>query len=317
MDDIKKIGPKDVFFQLLAIITLYFSAVNIGVLFFQHINLALPDPLVDFPSRLVYARQLIRWAVAALVVVFPVYVWVNCFLARDLKRFPEKKELRVRKWLLNLTLFAAVLVMIGDLVSLVYNYLSGEITWRFILKIAAVLLIAASVFVYYFWNLRREHLPGWAKPMKIFTKAVVIAATAVIISGFVTAGSPQTERLRRFDEKRVQDLQNIQSQIVYFWQQKQSLPRDLSRLKDSISGYLPPADPESKQPYEYRVVSDLDFELCADFKMERLDFEEQTAPSPVGAPPSHFSDNFNNWRHQAGRVCFQRKIDPELYKRKD
>jgi hypothetical protein len=315
MEELKKTGPRDVFLHLLAIVTLYFSAVNVGILLFQYINLALPDPLWD-PAffRLDAARRLIRWAISALIVVFPVYVWVNYFLAKELIRIPEKKELRTRKWLLNFTLFAAALVIIGDLVSLIYNYLGGEISLRFVLKILVVLLIAAAVFAYYLWYLRREQLAKWDKIMKIFPRAIIALVALITISGFFMAGSPQQERLRRFDERRIQDLQNIQSQIVYFWQQKNHLPQNLDQLKDNISGYLPPVDPGSKQPYEYRSTSDLEFELCADFKTKGTGIDGQSMPQLVEGPKV-YSESFNNWQHEAGRVCFQRKIDPELYKK--
>lgn len=315
----KKTGPRDVFLHLLAIITLYFSAVNVGILLFQYINLSLPDPLWDSLFRLESIRRLIRWAISALVVVFPVYVWLNYFLNKELIRFPEKKELRTRRWLLNFTLFATALVMIGDLVSLIYNYLGGEISLRFVLKILVVFLIAASVFAYYLWQLRREQLAKWDKIMKIFPRAAVAAAALIIVSGFFMAGSPQAARLRLFDDRRVENLQGIQSQIVFFWQQKNRLPQNLDELKDSISGYLPPADPETNQPYEYRVASDLEFELCANFKAESAEAAvyNPMITQPIEGPEIYYPESFNNWQHKAGRICFQRKIDPELYKKRD
>lgn len=310
----RKTGPRDVFLHLLAIITLYFSAVNVGILLFQYINLALPDPLWDSFFRLDAARRLIRWAISALVVVFPVYVWVNYFLAKELIRLPEKKELRTRKWLLNFTLFVAALVIIGGLVSLIYNYLGGEISPRFILKILVVFLISAAVFAYYLWQLRREQLVKWDKIMKFFPRTIIALAALIIVSGFFMAGSPQAERLRRFDDRRVGDLQGIQSQIVFFWQQKNHLPQNLDELIDNISGYLPPVDPETNEPYEYRATNNLEFELCANFKTKGTAIEGQSMPQPVEGPKV-YSDTFNNWQHETGRVCFQRKIDPELYKK--
>ena len=50
MDDSQRIptqktSPKDFFLHLLAIATLYASAINFGTLIFKYIDLALPDPL--------------------------------------------------------------------------------------------------------------------------------------------------------------------------------------------------------------------------------------------------------------------------------
>ena len=44
----------------------------------------------------------------------------------------------------------------GDLITLVYNVLGGELTVRFVLKVITVAAIASTVFGYYLWDLRRE-----------------------------------------------------------------------------------------------------------------------------------------------------------------
>lgn len=312
----RKTGPRDVFLHLLAIITLYFSTINFGVLLFQYINLWLPDPLNDFPSRIDAARGLIRWAVAALIIVFPVYLWLNRFLGKELERLPEKKELRTRKWLLYFTLFVAALVVIGDLVRLIYSFLQGELTLRFILKILVVFIIAAAVFSYYLWSLRRGETK-YDKTIKIFVKIAIFVVVAATLGGFFVAGSPQAERLRKFDERRVSDLQEIQSQLIFFWQQKNHLPQNLDELKDSISGYLPPQDPENSAPYEYRVIGDLQFELCANFKTKSISQENPIVAEPIDYAKPYYPDTFNNWQHNEGYICFNRIIDPELYKKKD
>jgi len=142
-------SPKDVFLHLLSVITLYVSAIGFGSLVFDEINLLFPSPL-DY--GLPYDSM--RWSLALLVILVPVYMLVTRYLYRDLAAHPEKKELRIRKWLIYLTLFVAALVIIGDLVSLVYTFLQGDFTIRFFLKIASVFLIAGTIFTYYLWDLR-------------------------------------------------------------------------------------------------------------------------------------------------------------------
>ena len=55
-----------------------------------------------------------------------------------------------------LTLFVAAGVLIGDLTTLVYNVLGGELTVRFLLKVATVAAIAGAIFSHYLLDLRRE-----------------------------------------------------------------------------------------------------------------------------------------------------------------
>ena len=305
MENITKTGPRDVFLQLLAIITLYISAVSFGALLFAYVDRFFPDPLVDHPQAI---SQGIRWAVSSLVIVFPVYLWLSWKLAREATTYPEKRELKIRRWLLYFTLFAAAAVILGDLVVLIYNFLGGDLTARFILKVAAVLFIAAVVFGYYLWNLRMEAMASRDPRMRFLVFGAIAIVAVATIGGFFLIGSPFQERLRRFDERRVQHLQEIQWQVISYWQRKDKLPARLDDLRDPISGFIPPSDPETGASYEYRVSGPLIFELCAAFKTAET-FGPKIGPRPVGPG----LDSTYNWMHGTGRVCFERAIDPELY----
>ena len=111
-----KASPKDVFLHLLSIITLYGSVGGFLALLFQLIDVFFLD-LLSYTNKDV-AYSSIRFAVASLVIVFPVYVWVMRFLEKLYITQPEKREMRIRKWLVYFTLFAAGLIIMGDLVTL-------------------------------------------------------------------------------------------------------------------------------------------------------------------------------------------------------
>lgn len=222
----------------------------------------------------------------------------------------EKREIKIRKWLLYFTLFAAAAVIIGDLVALVYNFLGGDLSGRFILKMVTVFFIASAVFSYYLWNLKRETMASRDPRMRWFIFGTLTLVAVATVYGFFVAGSPFAERMRRFDARRVQDLQSIQWQVINYWQRKDKLPAKLDDLRDEISGFVPPRDPEAGAAYEHRALGNLTFELCATFKTDSsLTSEPSSKPPPV-APPFGLGDN---WAHGIGRVCFERTIDPELY----
>jgi len=307
-----KSSPRDVFLHLLAIVTLYIAAVSFGTLLFQYVNYFFPDPLNDPIGG---ASSAVRWALASLVIVFPVYVWISWFLGRDAAREPAKRELRIRKWLLYFTLFLAAVVMITDLVALIYTFLGGELSARFMLKVLAVLSIAAAVFVYYFWNLRHDAMASRDALMRFFMWGIVVIVAAATVGGFFLAGSPFAERMRRFDERRAGDLQTIQWQIVSYWQSKEKLPATLDDLRDPISGFVLPSDPETGTGYEYRAVDRLTFELCATFRTDsaktQITYAKEAVPPAAPAEIPYRAED--NWRHGIGRVCFERTIDPEFY----
>ena len=148
-------SPKDVFLHLLAIASLYTSAISFMMLLFQYINVLLPDILENNYYALSGAYNSIRWSIASLVVVFPVYVLTGWSLDKGYRKSPAKRDLGIRKWLIHFTLFAAALIIIGDLFTLIYNLLGGELTPRFLLKVATVFFVSGSVFGYYLWDLRK------------------------------------------------------------------------------------------------------------------------------------------------------------------
>jgi hypothetical protein len=149
------LSAREAFMYLVLFTTLYVSAYNLGNLVFQFINRAFPDPTapVGFAE---YTREAIRWSVSSLVIAFPIFLYVSRLINRAIRRDPGKRASKVRKWLTYITLFVAASVLIGDLIALVYNFLGGELTLRFILKAMTVGLIAGSIFGYYLWDLRSE-----------------------------------------------------------------------------------------------------------------------------------------------------------------
>lgn len=292
--------PRDTFLYLLSLVTLVVSAVMFGMLVYQYIDLKFPDPL-----RFQYgyysassAYSTIRTAIATLVVVFPVFFWVSRALRNDVVNHPEKRNLKIRRWLLYLIVFAASLVAIGDLVVLIRSFLEGELTTPFILKVLTILFIAGSSLFYYLSELRDRQYPR-----RLFQGVMIAVVTAAVVYGFVLAGSPQSQRLVRFDDQKISNLEQIQSQVINYWQLKGVLPPTLDSLKDPISGFMLPVDPQTGEAYEYHVTGKQAFQLCAMFNRDTID--------PKSAVPAIYP--YYNWQHGPGRVCFDRTIDAQLY----
>lgn len=309
-EEIKKTGPKDVFLNLLAIISFYVCVVFFSIVVFNFVDFYFPDPLRHITTAGI--RSNLRWPISVLAVAFPFYVWVSSFIQKDIAANLEKKTLKTRKWLLYFTLFVAIITMAGDFVTVVYQFLNGSLTVAFLLKILTVLLIAVAAFFYYGWILRKETPPSSNFTMKWFIRDMIILGAVVIILGFYVVGLPQSERLRQFDQRRINDLSNIQFQIVDFWQTKGKLPQSLGELKNDITGFVSPTDPETGLSYEYKTTGNLSFELCAIFKTSNKDENEMK----LKVVPIIINDGFGieqNWAHDIGRTCFSRTIDPDRF----
>ena len=296
--------PRDTFLYLLAIITLVVVAVGFGMAVFNYIDFYFPDPATDYYRSASSYEGAIRQAMAMLIVVFPVFLWVSRFLRKEVALHHEKRELRIRKWLLNLTLFAAALVIIGDFVTVVNNFLRGELTARFALKALTIFFISGSVFYYYLAQLREKTV----KWLDLFSWIIVAVVILAVGWGFAVIGSPFQQRDKRFDERRIQDLSMVQNYITNYWKNKKRGPANLSDLEAPFLGIVIPAAPETGEPYEYRVVTNLKFELCATFTTQS---EDGPSAIPMIYPPR--SQDYN-WQHGTGRTCFERTIDPDYWK---
>lgn len=149
--------------------------------------------------------------------------------------------------------------------------------------------------------------------MKTFIYIVIFIVALAVVAGFFIVDSPKDSRLKRFDEQRVGDLSFIQSEIINYWMRKGELPKTLGNLKDDIRGFSVAMDPESGLEYGYEVRGKYDFSLCADFATNNVDTTKHLNMRLL--PPRGYPSYDNNqwWGHSAGRVCFERTIDPELY----
>jgi hypothetical protein len=143
------LDAREAFMYLVLFSTLYWSAFHLGSLLFDIINITFPDPAIDQANLRSYARSSMRWSISSLIVAFPVFLYVSWLVARDIAADPVKRHSKIRRWLTYLTLFLASTIVIGDVITLLYNLLGGELTVRFLLKALVVAFIAGTVFWYY------------------------------------------------------------------------------------------------------------------------------------------------------------------------
>lgn len=153
-----RLSARDAFLYLVMFAMLYISAFHLGNLLFQVINLNFPDSLTQAramgmdPAEM--ARDAIRFATSSLIVAFPVFLFTAHRITKGVNEDPTRRNSGVRKWLTYLTLFIAACIVVGDLISLLYNLLAGELTMRITLKVITVGLIAGAILTYYLWMMR-------------------------------------------------------------------------------------------------------------------------------------------------------------------
>jgi hypothetical protein len=311
--DKPKVTPKDFFLWAAAMIFFYWSIFALIALLFAYIDNTFPDALVGYVDP--YSSGM-RFSMASIIVFFPLYLYLMRVIRKDIVRDPSRNELWVRRWLIVLTIFIAGLTVAGDLVALINYFLGGDLTTRFLLKVAVVLLIAAGVLMHFVADMKGywKEFPDKARMVGWGAGALILAT---IVAGFFIMGTPGQVRLYRFDDQKVQDLTNIQYQIVNFWQQKEKLPATLVELSDPLSGNAIPMDPQSGESYRYAVKGPITFELCATFNAETQPnsiFNQRYMAKPMDPYGGEGMDlSALPWNHTTGETCFTRTIDPERY----
>ena len=227
-----KVTPKDFFLWAGAMVALYGSIISFITLLFEYINYMFPDPLGHY--YLDPFSGSMRFAMASLIVLVPVTLILLRFIRKDISRTPEKNDLWVRRWALVLTVFIAGSAIVGDLIALINSFLGGDLTTQFLLKVVVLLFVASATFLHFLADLRGH----WVKNPERAQMIGWIAGTLVfitIMAGFFIIGTPSEVRLMRYDNQKVADLQNIQSQIVNYWQQKEQVPTSLLEVEDPLS----------------------------------------------------------------------------------
>lgn len=289
-------AAKFAFFYLLSLVALIFLATSVGMILFQLINKFIADPVgVSEP----FNQDSLKFAISALIIAAPIYFVTVGQINKSLFAGRLDPESGVRRWLTYLILFIASVVMIGWLIGVLNTYLNGDLTLKFGLKGLVSIVLAGSIFSYYFHDIRRDKVAGvidktirWA-----FYGAVAVAAAALVAALFIVE-SPRAARDRKSDELLLNRFDQIDQSLNSYFIEKRKLPDSLEVLVQEkwISDQSILGIPGTDKKIEYKPGKDKVYELCADFKASNKDLK---AVSP------YYS---SRWLHDAGYQCLTQRL---------
>ena len=283
-------SAKYAFFYMLSLVALVFVALSTGMIIFQIINKYIVDIIQQYSGS--YSPEAMKFAISAIIVATPIYFVTTRYIYKSLYKGELNKDAGVRRWLGYLILLVTIIVMIGWLIAIINNLLDGELTSKFILKALTAIVISGSIFSFYFYDMRREKVQGRQDNV---LKTYFVAALVIIIAVFVTSlfivESPLEARNRKTDQQVINDFHNIDGLIYNYYKEYEKLPASLNVLQDEYP-HLDNEDiehPASGQEYEYNILEDNKYELCADFLTSSESFDERRG----------YSIAYNNWEHEA------------------
>jgi hypothetical protein len=121
---------------------------------------------------------------------------------------------------------------------------------------------------------------------------------ATVAWAIAVMGSPAEQRRMRVDERRVDDLRQVEAAARAYRTGSGVLPDTIDAIVARPGVALDVADPETGSRYEYRKTGADAFELCATF------VTDTAANRQAGR---RWQDP--RWAHGAGRHCFTFRID--------
>ncbi len=296
-------GAREAFFHLLIFGFLYTTLISSIFLFFTYIHRLFPDVAIEGTRRGDFELESIRRSMAAIIVSFPLLLWMQKNVTKEMLEHPERVVSGIRRWLTYLTLLVASAAVVGTMITLVFYLLEGELSVRFLLKVLVILYLSVGTFAFFFLSLKLEPKTNEARRMrKIFLVLSSVTVVVALVWGAFIIGSPMQERSRKFDERRVEDLKAISSevyQIVYGGMPHDAGREQIKPLPELLTYVVEGArnrrlnidDPVTGEMYLYKVLDDTHFKLCAVFD----------------GPRTYDYDVF--WDHPANEHCYEFDID--------
>jgi len=298
-----KHSAKFAFFYVLSLVTLIFTSLSTGMVIFQIINKYIPDPIGRFGES--FSSDLLRFAIAALIVAVPIFFLTNRQIYKNLFKGILAKDSSVRKSLTYLILLVSSFIVMGWFIALINNYLGGELTIKFILKAIASVGISAIAFTFYLYDIRRDKVIGQKdNVIRMYFYGSLVIIIAVFVSALLIVESPKEARDRKLDNTTLEDFNIISDGLSDYYSKNQKLPITLEELKSEVLFVTEEnlRDSDTNEAYEYNVIADKKYQLCAVFKTSNIDSQD-------------VSKEFyrETWSHKIGKQCIDKNIEQKEY----
>ncbi len=294
----KSNSAKFSFYYLLSLVALLFVSISVGMIIFETINKYIADALDQYSGQ--FSQEILKFAISALIIAAPIFFVTMRQIYKNIYSGTLDKESGVRKWLTYFVLLVSAVVMIFWLIMTINNYLNGELTTKAVLKTLTVLAIAASIFGFYLYDIRRSEVINVKdKVVLIYAYTALVVVVGIFIWSLFIVESPTATRNRIHDNNILGNFESINSAINDYYYKYKKLPVDLATLK-SASMYLTDnnfQDSATKKVFDYKLKGSNEFELCATFLSSNK--EQKSMEGNL------FKDR---WPHDAGYQCLSHKV---------
>ena len=252
---IRSSAARDAVFYALLFVVFGMVVGSTLTLLFAQINLWLPEPDEAQSYRRLSG---LRWSMAALIVFVPVFWALDRKDRRAAATDPARQHGTVRRWLSAIAMLLAAITLLGDALYLIYSWLDGQITVRFLVKSATVAAMALVVLAYF-----RETRDLPFRMLPIPAAWVLIAASVLALGlSFWQVGGPGQGQMEQRDRWRISDLRVLSGDVTL------CTKIDRSNLPESLDPMACARNPAQLTGYAsgitYHRIAANEFELCTD-----------------------------------------------------
>ncbi|MFA6417284.1 MAG: DUF5671 domain-containing protein [Patescibacteria group bacterium] len=295
-------NAKYAFYYLLSLVALIFVSISVGLIAFGIISQTVADTLA-LNSYSDYNGQF-RFAISALLIATPIFFVINRFINRGLQAKELDQESGIRRWLTYFILLVSSITVLGIFISVINNFLNGELTLSFILKALTMLIISGSVFSFYLYDIRRADATKKDKVVKIFFFVSLTLIVAAFVSAWFFMESPKEARNRRLDQIVINNIYSLESAVNTYYETRNALPNSMDDLKNTPEIYYnslaEPIVDASNQEIVYQKINETNFQFCATFLTTSY-------PSNMATRPT-INYGAGSKDHEAGYQCFKSTV---------
>lgn len=272
-------SAKYAFYYLLSLVALIFTALSVGMIAFGIIDKSISDAL-SYNS----VDGQFKFAISALFIAGPIFYLMSYLINKGLQSGDLDKESAVRRWLTYFIILVSSLIILGVFIGIMNNFLSGELTTSFILKALSMIVIAALVFSFYFYDIKRDNVTEKNKIVKIFFFATAALVFAAFIAAWFFVESPKVARAKRLDQIVINNIYSLESAVNTYYEKTKTLPENLEQIKSNADIFLDTksfVDPETNKAIDYKKTGEKTFEFCAEFRTDSRNNDKNAYSGPI------------------------------------
>lgn len=144
----------DAFEHILMFISMYIFAFSLGLLLFYFVDKAFPE-ISEYSYTYDDSSEFIGY-LSALIVSFPLFSFFFVRITKKTITNPNIRNLLIRKLIIYGTLIIAFVTILIQIISLIYNFLDGNIDFNFVLKFLTISSITTVIFTYYLNQIKED-----------------------------------------------------------------------------------------------------------------------------------------------------------------